>query len=105
MVLEKPITAVVKVENEETPIEPQINLNSKIKAPIKKGTVLGTVSYEIEGKTYTGNLIAENDVKKSKTGLVFLLIFIGLIVLFGGLRVLELYKRNQTLNKIRGKNK
>ena len=62
MVLEKPITAVVKVENEETPIEPQINLNSKIKAPIKKGTVLGTVSYEIEGKTYTGNLIAENDV-------------------------------------------
>ena len=36
MVLEKPITAVVKVENEETPIEPQINLNSKIKAPIKK---------------------------------------------------------------------
>lgn len=105
MVLEKSITAVVKVENEETPIEPQINLNSKIKAPIKKGTVLGTVSYEIEGKTYTGNLIAENDVKKSKTGLVFLLIFIGLIVLFGGLRVLELYKRNQTLNKIRGKNK
>lgn len=105
MVLEKPITAVVKVENEETPIEPQINLNSKIKAPIKKGTVLGTVSYEIEGKTYTGNLIAENDVKKSKTGLVFLLIFIGLIVLFGGLRILELYKRNQTLNKIRGKNK
>ena len=105
VVLEKPITAVVKVENEETPIEPQINLNSKIKAPIKKGTVIGTVSYEIEGKTYTGNLIAENDVKKSKTGLVFLLIFIGLIVLFGGLRVLELYKRNQTLNKIRGKNK
>ena len=105
VVLEKPITAVVKVENEETPIEPQINLNSKIKAPIKKGTVLGTVSYEIEGKTYTGNLIAENDVKKSKTGLVFLLIFIGLIVLFGGLRVLELYKRNQTLNKIRGKKK
>ena len=59
----------------------------------------------IEGKTYTGNLIAENDVKKSKTGLVFLLIFIGLIVLFGGLRILELYKRNQTLNKIRGKKK
>lgn len=105
VVLEKPITAVVKVENEETPIEPQINLTSKIKAPIKKGTVLGTVSYEIEGKTYTGNLIAENDVKKSKTGLVFLIIFIGLIVLFGGLRVLDLYKRNQTLNKIRGKNK
>lgn len=105
VVLEKPITAVVKVENEDTPIEPQINLNSKIKAPIKKGTVLGTVSYEIEGKTYTGNLIAENDVKKSKKGLVFLLIFISLVVLFGGLRVLDLYKRNQTLNKIRGKNK
>lgn len=105
VVLEKPITAVVKVENEETPIEPQINLNSKIKAPIKKGTILGTVSYEIEGKTYTGNLIAENDVKKSKTGLLFLLIFIGLVVLFGGLRALDLYKRNKTLNKIRGKNK
>ena len=49
------------------------------------------------------NTIAESEVKKSKTGITFLLIFIGLLLLFGGLRVRVIYKRNKTLKKIRGK--
>lgn len=46
-------------------IQPQISLNSDIKAPIEDGQVLGKVSYNVNGITYTTNLIAANDVEKS----------------------------------------
>lgn len=103
IVLQNTIQAVVKVDTDVRNIEPQIELNKNIKAPIKKGDIVGKVSYTVEGKTYETNLIAESEVKKSKTGITFLLIFVGLLVLFGGLRVRVIYKRNKTLKKIRGK--
>ena len=89
-VLEKTIIAVVKEENKEVSIEPKITIKNNLKAPIKKSEVVGTVSYEIEGKTYTANLIAENDVEKSYQALIFFIIFVGIIALIGGIRI----KRN-----------
>lgn len=59
-------------------IEPQISLNNNIKAPINKGTVLGRVTYSVEGVNYTTDLIAFSDVEKAKTPTY---IFIGIIVL------------------------
>ena len=46
-------------------IEPQITLNSDIKAPIEDGQVLGKVSYSVNGITYSTDLIAANNVEKS----------------------------------------
>lgn len=103
IILETNVVAVVKAENKETNIEPKITINENLKAPIEKGEVVGTVSYEIEGKTYKANLIAESKVEKSKVGITFLYIFIGLILLIGGLRTIGIYKRTKTLKKIRGK--
>lgn len=59
-------------------IKPQISLNNNIKAPINKGTVLGRVTYSVEGVNYTTDLIAFSDVEKAKTPTY---IFIGIIVL------------------------
>src|SRR5699024_9663466 len=75
-ILANDVTAVVKVESEVNNIEPQIQINKNLKAPIEKGEIVGTVTYEVEGKTYTANLVAENKVEKSKVGLTFTLIFI-----------------------------
>lgn len=100
-VLENTIIAVVKDENKDINVEPQISMNENLKAPIEKGTVVGTVSYEIEGKTYKANLVAENEVKKSHTGLILLLVFLGILVILGGLRIFGIYKRTKTLKKIR----
>ena len=101
VILEKTITAVVKNENENKTLEPHIELYENLRAPIQKGQVIGKVSYEIEGKTYTGNLIAERDVNKNHAVLIFILIFIGILVLFAFLRIRALYKRNTVLKKIR----
>jgi len=105
VILESNLKAVVNVANEDKNIEPKINLYENLKAPIKKGQVIGTVSYDIEGRTYTGNLIAETAVEKSHKTLIFSLIFLGIILLFGYLRVRSIYNRKKVLNKIRGKQK
>lgn len=102
VVLEKDINAVVNIENENKNISPDIEISNNLKAPISKGEVVGKIKYEIEGKTYEANLIAENDVKKSKTFMIFMIIFIGLILLLGSIRIRGIAKRNKTLNKIRG---
>lgn len=101
-ILENDINSVVKNENRETNVEPKIEINNKLKAPIQQGTIIGKVTYEIEGKTYTSNLIAETTVKKSKTTLTFVIIFISLIIILGSLRIIGICKRNKVLNKIRG---
>ena len=102
-VVEKNIVGVVKAENENSNIEAKVTINEGLKAPIEKGTVIGEAVYEIEGKEYKTNLVAETNVEKSHTGLIFLLIFIGLIILLGGLKARAIYKRKKVLKKIRGK--
>ena len=102
-VLEKTLTAVVKEENKNTTIEPKITINDKLKAPIKKGTVIGSVSYEIEGKTYKANLIAENDVEESHIVGKFIIVFFAIAILLGSFRIISIAKRKKVLKKIRNK--
>ena len=40
-------------------------LPSEVKAPIKKGDVIGVATYMIDGKEYTVELIAMQDARKS----------------------------------------
>lgn len=103
VILENSVISVVNIENEDKTVEPKIKLYKNLKAPIEKGEIIGTVSYEIEGKEYTANLVAESKVEKSYTGLIFSLIFLCIIGIFGYLRIRSITKRNKVLNKIRGK--
>ena len=103
VILENTVTAVVNVANEDKNVEPKISLYENLRAPIKKGQVIGTVSYEIEGKTYSVNLIAESEVEKSYAVVVFIIIFICIIILIGFLRVQSIRRRTKVLKKIRGK--
>jgi len=76
-------------------IMPQIKLNYNLKAPIKKGEIVGSVTYISEGIEYTEDLLASSDVKKSHA----LIIFVGLVII---LFLFYLYfKNNQRKNKNR----
>ena len=61
-------------------IEPQITLNSDIKAPIEDGQVLGKVSYSVNGITYSTDLIAANNVEKSNF-VLYCLYGLGILIL------------------------
>lgn len=67
-------------------IEPQITLNSDIKAPIEDGQVLGKVSYSVNGITYSTDLIAANNVEKSNF-ILYCLYGLGILIL-----ILIIYK-------------
>ena len=49
-------------EKDSSKTEPKIQLNDELKAPIKKGDVVGIAKYTIDDDIYEVNLIAENDV-------------------------------------------
>lgn len=57
-------------------LQPSIEINENITAPIAKDKVLGKISYTIDGIIYESDLIAENDVIKSNLlEIVFRIVF------------------------------
>lgn len=101
LVLDNDIAFTVKNDVDILSIKHEIKINDKIKAPIAKGTVLGSVTYTLNGINYSANLIAENDVKSShmflKCIIVFIVIFI--VLVFFKLRKAKLKKKRITMIK------
>ena len=61
---------------------PVIKINEDITAPIKANDVLGTITYTVDGITYTSNLLAKNDVKSSAFFENILKVVFAIIILF-----------------------
>lgn len=103
LVLGNTVTAIVNIENKDKPVEPKISIKENLKAPIEKGEVVGSVEYEIEGKIYTSNLVAQSEVKKSYKGIFFVILFLLILTILGSLRMVSIRNRNIVLKKIRNK--
>lgn len=99
-VVENDIYALMKQADKDSTVLPEIKLNDNLKAPIKKGEIIGSVTYTVEGIEYTENLLANNDVKKSR----FLLKLAILIII---VLILWMYAKNKRIKnkKQRLKNK
>ena len=65
-VVSKDIHVLIKQKDKNSALLPEVKLNDNLKAPIKKGDIIGRVSYTVEGITYSEDLLANSDVKKSK---------------------------------------
>lgn len=65
-VVSKDIHVLIKQKDKNSALLPEVKLNDNLKAPIKKGDIIGSVSYTVEGITYSEDLLANSDVKKSK---------------------------------------
>jgi len=79
LVAETGINTMVTNDKLNDTIEPQINLNEHLQAPIKKDAIIGTATYTVDNIKYTINLKAGNEVKKSYT--LYLVIAIAIIAL------------------------
>lgn len=79
------IPALVNNTDNIENIEPNINLNSEISAPIMQGDRLGTVTYTVNGFEYTTDLIASHDVEALNIPIYLIIafvIFIGLFMIY-----------------------
>ena len=97
LILDNDINITVNNDLDTSTIEREIKINDKIKAPVAKGTVLGSVTYKLNGIEYSANLIAENDVKASHLFLKFMIFFIFMFVV---LVVLKIRKSNLKKKRI-----
>lgn len=91
------INALVSIDNKDSELEPEIVINDSLTAPISKGTVVGYISYEVEGLRYTTDLIAANDVKENKSSTIILILFIILLIFISiifGIRYYNLHYKN-----------
>lgn len=71
------IETLVEKNTSSKALEPEISID-KLKAPISSGSKVGTITYTIEGKSYSSDLIAGSSVLPSNT--LSLLLRIGLIM-------------------------
>lgn len=69
-------------------LEPNIKLNENLMAPILSGSVLGSVSYTIDGEEYSTDLLASHDVEK-KFDVRILVLIVGTLLLLLGIAVLR----------------
>ncbi len=105
LVTAKALTTTINSDDFEKEFEKEIELKEDITAPISKGDVLGTVTYDIYGNKYTIDLVARNDVEKKSD--VILAIFKGIGITFLVLIVLAilvLIIRKYNLSKRRKRN-
>lgn len=117
LVLESDITVLFPINTEPDDLETVTTVNENIKAPIKKGDVLGTIEYYYDGQLYaTSNLVAQNDLASNAvlvvidkmmtiiaspiTWLVVALVIVVIILLVAG-RI----KRNRRKNMYRDANR
>lgn len=72
VVVANDVYVLIKQSNKDTALLPEVKLNYNLKAPIKEGEVIGSITYTVEGINYTEDLLASNDVKKSRAFIRFL---------------------------------
>lgn len=77
------ISALVNNSDSLSEIIPEITLHENISAPIDEGSILGKVTYTINGVEYTTDLVASHSVEKSKlftylvyTGAILIILFL-----------------------------
>ena len=91
-------------------LEPKVTIDSDLKSPISKGAVVGSISYDIDGETYSTDLIAKTSVISSNFETIIfriLLIFLILYLLYIILKKLTTpknKKRNKSFYATKHKN-
>ena len=79
---ETDIDALVDTNTVSTDLLPEVHLDDNLKAPITRGSVVGSVSYTIDGINYTTNLIAGQDILANSTFSIIIKVVIVLFALY-----------------------
>ena len=104
LLLKNDITGLIPANLSLTDLEPTVELNNLIAAPIKEGDVLGKITYNIDGTAYSADLIANQNVEEFDPINVIKQIVLAFLVLFIFAKLI-LPKRKKSKNKNSKKSK
>lgn len=82
LLLKDSISSIVPMNFNLENLDYSIELNENISAPIAQGATLGKITYNIDGVTYTSDLVASHNVEKFDLILLIGQIILVIIVLF-----------------------
>ena len=99
VVVQDKITLLLKKDTSINNISPIIDISKELVAPINKNTVVGTISYTVDGNTYTSNLLAGNDIGKSNLWNAILIIVSIILILLLLHRLQKLNNKKKTIKK------
>lgn len=101
------IDVLLKNNTDAYNLDPTININSNLSAPISQNAVIGSISYEIDGETYSTDLIAEHSVEASnfetilfRVLLIFLILYL-LVIILKKLNTPRSKKRKKSSNHVK----
>ena len=80
LLIEDEITVVNNKETDINSIIPAIELNGELIAPISKGQIVGKITYDVDGISYSSNLLASHDVEKSNFATVIIIIVFAILI-------------------------
>lgn len=87
-------------QNTKEELTPEVVFEDKLKAPISANSVIGTITYHVDGETYTSNLLAKNSVIASSV----LPILIRIILILVTVYLIYLLLRNPKSKNLNKKN-
>ena len=103
------ITVLLNTNIKKDNLTPTIEINSELKAPIAEHTVVGKISYEIDGDVYSSDLLAASSVIPSSFEVlvfralaIFLILYIIYLLLRGGSKKKPSKKAHYAKSKKRG---
>lgn len=88
LLIEDQITVVNSLSTNMNNLLPTINLNQNLLAPIEQGSVVGSITYTVDGTEYTSNLLAGANVEVAKNN-SFIIIILGLFLLIAAVLILK----------------
>lgn len=94
LLVKETIPALVK-SKETLDIKTDINLKDNITAPISENDILGTITYEVDGISYTTDLLASHKVDKSKNIEYIFYIALSFFIIIFLYTILTLKKRKK----------
>lgn len=98
-VVKNDISVLIKNENKDNALLPEVHIDENLKAPIKKGDVIGTVKYTVEGIDYIEDLVASQDVKESRFLINTIIVLIIFVFIHLYIKSNNKKKRNMRLKK------
>ena len=99
IVVKNEITLLLKKDTNIASITPNVQIFSDLVAPIAQNTVIGTITYDVDGNTYTSELLAGNEVIESNAFTTFLTIFSIIVVVFLLYRLLNMNHKKKKRRK------
>ncbi len=105
IIVQDDISVLLKNDTDVNSIVPNVELNSDLKAPIAEGSVIGKVTYAVDGNEYSSVLLAGSNVVKSNAFNTFLTVASVIIVLFLLNKLLSSGKKQKKRKKKNGRKK